>query len=50
MQEWIIKVTAQFPDGPPIEPKGILSKWWNDCGVLVRENVRSPGLIGALFQ
>jgi hypothetical protein len=26
MQEGIIKVTAQFPDGSPIEPKGVLSK------------------------
>jgi hypothetical protein len=26
MQEGIIKVTVQFPDGSPIEPKGFLSK------------------------
>jgi hypothetical protein len=44
MQQGIIKVTMQFPDGSPIEPKGVLSKWHNDCGVLVRENV-----IGELF-
>jgi hypothetical protein len=50
MHEEIIKVTAQFPDGSPIEPKGVLSKWCNDCSVLVMENVRSPRLIGALFQ
>jgi hypothetical protein len=49
MQERIIKVTTQFPDGSPIEPKGVNSKWHNDYGVLARENVRSPGLIGALF-
>jgi hypothetical protein len=48
-QEGIIKVTTQFPDGSPIEPKCVNSKWLNDCGVLARENVRSPGLIGALF-
>jgi hypothetical protein len=50
MQEGIIKVTTQVPDGSPIEPKGILSKWHNNCGVLARENVRSHGLIGKLFQ
>jgi hypothetical protein len=33
----IIKVTAQTLDGSPIEPKGVLSKWHNDCGLLVRE-------------
>jgi hypothetical protein len=37
MQEGIIKVTAQFPNESPIEPKGALSKWRNDCIVLVRE-------------
>jgi hypothetical protein len=37
MQEGIIKVMAQFPDGSPIEPKGILSKWHSDYDVLVRE-------------
>jgi hypothetical protein len=26
MQEGIIKVTVQFPDGSPIEPKGVLFK------------------------
>jgi hypothetical protein len=36
MQEMIIKVTTQFPDGSPIEPKGVLSKWRNDYIVLVR--------------
>jgi hypothetical protein len=40
MQEWIIKVTTQFPDGSPIEPKSILSKWCNDCSVLAREKFK----------
>jgi hypothetical protein len=40
MQEGIIKVTVQFPDGSPIEPRGILSKWCNDDGVLVREKCK----------
>jgi hypothetical protein len=40
MQEEIIKITTQFPDGSPIEPKGVNSKWHNDCGVLVREKCR----------
>jgi hypothetical protein len=29
MQEGIIKVTMQFLDGSPIEPKGVNSKWRN---------------------
>jgi hypothetical protein len=37
MQEGIIKVTTQFSDGSPIEPKGVNSKWHNDCSVLARE-------------
>jgi hypothetical protein len=37
MQEGIIKVTTQLPDGSPIEPKGVLSKWCNGYGVLARE-------------
>jgi hypothetical protein len=40
MQEGIIKVTAQFPDGSPIEPKGVLSKWRNECGVLATEKYK----------
>jgi hypothetical protein len=40
MQEEIIKVTTQFPDGSPIEPKCVLSKWHNDCGVLAREKCK----------
>jgi hypothetical protein len=30
----------QLPDGSPIEPKGINSKWHNDCGVLAREKCK----------
>jgi hypothetical protein len=37
MHEGIIKVMTQFPDGSPIEPKGINSKWCYDYDVLVRE-------------
>jgi hypothetical protein len=40
MQEGIIKVIAQFPDGSPIEPKGVLFKWCNDCGVLTRKKCK----------
>jgi hypothetical protein len=38
--EGIFKVTTQLPDGSPIEPKGILSKWCNDCGVLARKKCK----------
>jgi hypothetical protein len=48
--EGIIKVTMQFLDWSLIEPKDVLSKWRNDCGVLARENVRSYDLIRVLFQ
>jgi hypothetical protein len=41
MQEGIIKVIVQFPDGSPIEPKGFLSKWHNDCGVVAREKCKT---------
>jgi hypothetical protein len=40
MQEGIIKVTTQFPDGSPIEPKGVNSKWRNDYNVLAREKYK----------
>jgi hypothetical protein len=40
MQEEIIKVTVQFPNGSPIEPKGVNSKWHNDCGVLAMEKCK----------
>jgi hypothetical protein len=37
------------PNGSLVEPKGVLSKWYNDCGVLVMENIRLSSLIGLLF-
>jgi hypothetical protein len=40
IQEGIIKVMAQLPDGSPIEPKGINAKWRNDCSVLVMEKCK----------
>jgi hypothetical protein len=40
MQEGIIKVIVQFPNGSPIEPKGVNSKWCNDYGVLAREKCK----------
>jgi hypothetical protein len=40
MQEGIIKVTTSFPDGSPIEPKGVLSKWSNDYGVLAMKKCK----------
>jgi hypothetical protein len=38
--EGIIKVTTQFPDGSPIEPEGVLSKWCNVYSVLTREKYK----------
>jgi hypothetical protein len=40
MQEGIIKVMEQFPNGSPIENKGVNAKCCNDCGVLVREKCK----------
>jgi hypothetical protein len=40
MQEGIIKVTTQFLDGSPIEPKCVLSKWRKDYGVHAREKCK----------
>jgi hypothetical protein len=40
MQQAIIRITVQYVDGSPIEPEGVLSKWWNDCGVVVREKCK----------
>jgi hypothetical protein len=37
MQERIIKVMTQFPDGLPTEPKCVNSKWHNECSVLARQ-------------
>jgi hypothetical protein len=39
-EQGVIKVATQIPDGSPIEPKGILSKWRNDCGVLTMEKYK----------
>jgi hypothetical protein len=40
---------TQYADGLLIEPKGILSKWRNNYGVLARENARLSGP-GMMFQ
>jgi hypothetical protein len=40
MQEGIIKEMVKFPNGSPIEPKGMLSKWSNDYGVLGMEKCK----------
>jgi hypothetical protein len=50
MEEGIIKVMSQFPDGSPIEPKGIFPNGTMTAVFLRGKNVRSPGLIGVLFQ
>jgi hypothetical protein len=49
MQQDIIRITTQYTDVSPIEPKGLLSKWRNDCGVVVRENARLSGPM-TMFQ
>jgi hypothetical protein len=40
IQQGIIRITAQYSDGSPIEPEGILSKWKNDCGVVAMEKCK----------
>jgi hypothetical protein len=40
MQEGIIKGMVKFPNGSPIEPKGMLSKGRNDYGVLGMEKCK----------
>jgi hypothetical protein len=40
MQQGIISITTQYADGSPIKPKGVLLKWQNDCGVVVREKCK----------
>jgi hypothetical protein len=40
MQQGIIRIMAQYADGSPIEPHGVLSKWQNDCGVVAREKCK----------
>jgi hypothetical protein len=40
MQQGIIRITTQYADGSAIESKGVLSKWWNYCGVVVSEKCK----------
>jgi hypothetical protein len=40
MQQGIIRITAQYADGSPIELEGVLSKWLNNCGVVAREKCK----------
>jgi hypothetical protein len=40
LHEGIVRITAMYPDGSLIEPKGVNPKWHNDCGVLVREKCK----------
>jgi hypothetical protein len=40
MQQCIIRITVQYANGSPIEPESVLSKWRNDCGVVVREKYK----------
>jgi hypothetical protein len=40
MQQDIIRITTQYANGSPNEPKGILSKWQNDRGVVAREKCK----------
>jgi hypothetical protein len=37
MQQGIIRIMVQYADGSPIEPKGMLLKWQNDCGIVARK-------------
>jgi hypothetical protein len=40
MQQCIIRIIAQYADGSPIEPEGVLSKWRNNYGVVAREKCK----------
>jgi hypothetical protein len=40
LQQDIIRITAQYTDGSPIEPEGVLSKWRNDCNVVLTEKCK----------
>jgi hypothetical protein len=40
---------VQFSDGSPIEPKGVNSKWCNDCGVPLNEKEALWELIKAQY-
>jgi hypothetical protein len=41
MQQDIIRITSQYPDGSPIEPEGVLSKWETTAVLLRGRNARS---------
>jgi hypothetical protein len=40
MQQGIIRITAQYIDGSPIEPEGVLSTCKKDYGVVAREKCK----------
>jgi hypothetical protein len=40
MQQGIIRITTQYADRSPIEPKGVVSKWRNNCSVVAREKCK----------
>jgi hypothetical protein len=40
MLQGIIRTAMQYVDGSPIESKGILLKWRNDCSVVAREKYK----------
>jgi hypothetical protein len=40
MQQYIIRITTQYAYGSSIEPKDVLSKWWNDYGVIARKKCK----------
>jgi hypothetical protein len=46
MQQGIIRITLQYADGSPIEPKGVLSKWRNEYGVVKREKMQDRLVLG----
>jgi hypothetical protein len=46
MQQGIIRIVEQYTDGSPIEPKDILLKWRNDCGVVVRKKMQDHLVLG----
>jgi hypothetical protein len=50
MQQGIIRIVEQYTDGSPIEPKDILLKWRNDCGVVVRKKNARSSSPGLMFQ
>jgi hypothetical protein len=40
IQQGIIRITTQYADRSPIEPKGVVLKWCNDSGVVAREKCK----------